>query len=221
MADEGRWGRLRGAMALDSSAYRDIAGDPGAIRAALFIVVAATLLAGLGGLLWTGRLSQDTTLPGEFWGGFTSPNFIYATDVDRFISHSIILGGTLQVVSWLAWVGVTQLYLWAFGESPSFPRLARVMGYAFAPIGLQLFVFPNGMELAAGALSFGYCCAAMVIAVEAAAGTSRGRAAVAVLAGFAFFAIALSLLGSGNRDLAPGVFSLNPLPISVATRTAP
>jgi hypothetical protein len=116
-------------------------------------------------------------------------------------------------------VAITHLYLWSFGVASSFGRLVRVMGYAFAPMAIQLLIFPRGMEIAAAAVAYGYCIAAMVTAVEAASGASRGRVVVSVLAGFAFFAIALSLLGSGNRDFAPGIFSLDPLPISVGMRS--
>ncbi|MCL6500167.1 MAG: PAS domain-containing protein [Firmicutes bacterium] len=128
------------------------------------------------------------------------------------------LGGVLQVVLWLAWVAVTWLYLWAFGTAPPAERLARVMGYGFAPVGLQIFIAPSGLEIPAALLAFGYTFAAMITGVEAAAGTTRGRAAVSVLAGMAFFAITLGLLGSGHNDFAPGIFSLDPLPISVASQ---
>jgi hypothetical protein len=214
-----RHGRLRGALALDPQTYREIAESPRAIIGAVLVVITATVLAGLGGWLWTGRLTQGTVLPGSgLWGGFRGETFIETTDISRFVARSVIAGGVLQVVLWLAWVAVTWLYLWAFGTAPPAERLARVMGYGFAPVGLQIFIAPSGLEIPAALLAFGYTFAAMITGVEAAAGTTRGRAAVSVLAGMAFFAITLGLLGSGHNDFAPGIFSLDPLPISVASQ---
>lgn len=224
MSTEKHHGRLRSALALDSRTYAAIADDPAALRGALLTVVGATLLAGLGGLLWTGRLAQDIALPNPSWwawGGRTDERFIEQTDVSRLIARSVILGGGLQVGLWLAWAAITQLYLWSFGLATPFGRLLRVMGYAFAPVGLQVFLFPGGLELAAAVLAFGYCFAAMVTGVEAATGAPRGQVLLSTLAGFAFFALTLSLLGSGTRDLAPGIFSLDPLHISVGMRPRP
>jgi hypothetical protein len=211
-----RHGRLRGALALDPDTYHDIADSPRAILGAVLVVIVATAFAGLGGLLWTGRVTQDTLLPfSGLWGGFTGENFVEVTDVSRLIARSVIAGGALQVVMWAAWVAVTWLYLWAFGSAPRIDRLARVMGYAFAPVALELFIAPSGLEIPAALLAFGYTFAAMTTGVEVAAATTRGRAAVSVMAGLAFFGIALGLLGSGHNDFAPGIFALDPLAISV------
>jgi hypothetical protein len=214
-----RRGRLRGALALDTDVFREIADSPRALPGAVLVVIIATMLSGLGGLLWTGRLAQDTVLPASgLWGGFRGESFIETTDVSRFIARSLIAGGVLQVMLWGAWVAVTWLYLWAFGSAPRLDRLARVMGYGFAPVALELFIAPSGMEIPAALVAFGYTFAAMAAGVEAAAAVTRGKAAVAVLAGMTFFGIALSLLGSGHNDFAPGIFSLDPLPISVASQ---
>lgn len=206
MEDTTPGGRLRGALALSPSAFRAIADDPRAIRDAVLVVIVATLLAGLGGLIWTR------------WGGKPPANAIYDTDVRRFIARSVIVGGAIQVGLWLALVAVTGMYLRAFGVAAPFGRLARALGYAFAPMALQFFVFPPGLELAAAAVALGFTFAAMVVAVQAAVDTTPGRALVSALAGFALFAVALSLLGNGGTDLAPGIFALDPLPTSVGLR---
>lgn len=217
-----RRGWLQGALALDTGVYREIADAPRAIVGAVLVVIIATAFSGLGGLLWTGRLTQSTVLPfSNLWGGFRGPSFIETTDVSRLIARSIIAGGALQVLLWAAWVAVTWLYLWAFGAAPKVDRLARVMGYGFAPVALELFIAPSGMEIPAALVAFGYTFAAMAAGVEAAASVTRGKAAVAVLAGMTFFAIALGLLGSGHNDFAPGIFSLDPLPISIGSQPNP
>jgi hypothetical protein len=99
--------------------------------------------------------------------------------------------------------------------------LFRVMGVAFLPMGLQVFLPPPGIELAAAALAFGYTIAATVVGVRTAAGTTPLRALVSVLAGFVLFAVVLGLLGNGNGDRAPGIFALDPVPASVQTMPAP
>ncbi len=195
--------RIAGVLALDPTAFRAVADDEGALDGALVVVVGATLLAGLGGLLWTQ------------WGGHPPANATFAIDLRRFIARSVLLGTVAQSGAWLLWVGVTYLYLRAFGEPVGGARLARVMGYAFAPMGLQLFIAPPGMEIAAAAVAFGYTAAAMVIGVEAATGAARGRVVLSVLVGLALFATLLGLLGNGTSDLAPGIFALDPLPTSV------
>lgn len=206
MSTERPQGRLAGALALDPRAYQEIADSPGAIRGAVLIVIGATLLAGLGGLLWTQ------------WGGRTPENAIYATDVQRFIARSVIAGGLIQVALWVVWVLIVRFYLWSFSEPAPIGRLMRVMGYGFAPVGVQLLVFPPGMEIGVAVVAFGYTVAAMVVGVQAAARTSPGRAVTSVLAGCVVFAALLSYLGNDTVDLAPGIFPLDPRPISIGTR---
>ena len=201
--------RLLRTLALDPEAYKEIADDGRATVAAVGVVVAATILAGLGGLFWTQ------------WGGRWPANAIFETDIPHFVSRSVIAGGLIQVVMWLVWVGLTGLYLRAFGEAVDWGRLVRVMGFAAAPLGLQIALAPRGLEIAVGALAFGLTGAAMITAVRAATGAAAGRVTLSVLAGFALFAITLSLLGSGNRDLAPGLFAIEPLWQSVANRPVP
>ncbi|MBI2761408.1 MAG: YIP1 family protein [Chloroflexi bacterium] len=195
-------GNLRGALALDRETYEHIADKPSALVGALGCVIVATALAGLGGLLWTA------------WGGHPA-NFTIEPDADRFLRRSVLYGGAIQLGMWVAWVSATWLYLWSYGERVAPARLARVMGYAFAPMGLQLFIGPPGLEFAAAAVAVGYTIAAMLVGVQTAAGTTSLRALVSVMAGFALFAVTLSLLGNGNTDLAPGFFALDPVVQSV------
>lgn len=207
MRSGGPLGRLRGVLALDQATLREIADDPRSLPGALAVVVLATALAGLGGLLWTQ------------WGGRFPPNAIAEPDVGRFLLRSVLIGGGLQLLLWGAMVAVTWLYLRAFGMAVSPVRVARPMGYAFAPMALQLFVFPPGLEMAAGAVALGYTFCVLVAAAQAAAATTPGRALVSALAGFALLVIGLALLGNGTTDLAPGVFSLDPLPTSIGIRS--
>lgn len=196
--------KVIGALALRGDAYRAIARGRSDTVTALAAVVVATALCGLGGLFWT------------YWG-FNTGALSVTVDRARFIRHSVLQGGLIQVGMWLVWVGATYMYLRSFGESVSLLALARVMGFAFLPMGIQILISPPGMELAAGAVALGYTVAATTIAVQVAASTTPGRALVSVIAGFALFALALSLLGNGEGDRAPGIFALDPLPVSVGT----
>lgn len=223
----GFWRHLRGALALDRATYREIAERPRTVWGALLVVITATALAGAGGLLWTR------------WGGRPPDRAIFESDVQRLLVRSVLIGGAIQVGMWAAMVLTTLLYVVSFGvrvtpagQGPpqrlparigrgvsAFGRFARPMGYAFAPVALELLICPPGLEMAAGAVALGYTFAAMVAAVRGAVDISPGRAAVSVLAGFALFTVVLSLLGNGTTDLAPGIFSLDPLPTSIGFRT--
>ncbi len=200
-------GRLRGVLAMRPEVFRAIAGDPAAIRGAMLTVIFATVLAGMGGVLWT------------LWGGAPPERAVYEANWQRLMARSLLAGGALQVGLWWVWVTVTALYLRAFGERAAVLPLARVMGYAFAPVALQLLLAPPGIEVAAGTIAFGYALTLSVAGVREATGAAPGRVVLSVLVGFALFAITLSLLGSSDWDLAPGLFSLDPLPISTGTRS--
>lgn len=195
---------VTGALALRADAYRAIARNGAATPVALGAVILATALSGLGGLFWT------------YWG-FDTGELSVTVDRARFIRHSVIQGGVIQVGMWLVWVAATYAYLRSFGVQVSILALGRVMGFAFLPMSLQLLIGPPGMELAAGAVALGYTVAAVTIGVQAATATTSGKALVSAIAGFALFVIALSLLGNGTGDRAPGIFALDPLPVSVGT----
>lgn len=196
--------KLSGALALRADAYRAIARDSSGTPAALAVVLIATVLCGLGGLFWT------------YWG-FDTGSLSVTVDRARFLRRSVLEGGLIQIALWVVWVGATYAYLRSFGEQIELFALGRVMGFAFLPMGLQLAICPPGMEMAAGVVALGYTVTAMTFAVHAAAQTTPGRALVSVIAGFALFAIALSVLGNGDGDRAPGIFALDPLPVSVGT----
>ena len=161
-------------------------------------VVAATVMAGLGGYLWT-------LLNGHPEG------FRIEADTERFLQQSVVEGGLIQVAVWFAWVLGTWIYLrLGWGEKVTIPTLARIMGYAFLPMGLQLFIFPAGFEMVAASVALAYTGAAMVTGIEAATAASRLRVVVSVLAGLAIFSVILTYLGDGARDRAPGIYSLDP-----------
>ena len=168
------------------------------LAGALAVVVLATALSALGGLLWAAFAAQ--------------PPPIFTVDIPRFIQRSVLLGSLLQIGLWLVWVTVTWLFLRHVFllRVARWRELLRVCGYAFAPMALQVFMpvqvleFPIGMIAVAG--TFG----CTLHAVSAVSQTSFARAFFATLAGFTIFTVALGVLGNDDWDLAPGIFALNP-----------
>src|SRR5262245_47425058 len=121
--------RVLSAASFDPDTYDDLRNDPTATAYAVAVVVGATLLAALGGLLWALIAA--------------SPPQIYKVALTHFIIRSVLLGSVFQVALWFAWVFFTWFflrYLYLLREVDP-QRLLRTMGFAFAPMALQLFIF--------------------------------------------------------------------------------
>ena len=184
-------------------AYDNLRDDPSATAYAVGVVVVATLLAALGGLLWAAIAA--------------APPEIFDVDIGHFIQRSVLLGSVLQVALWFGWVGMTWFVLTnVFLLRDVTPQsLLRTMGFAFVPMALQiLLVFPV-IEFPVGLIALGGTVGCSVLAVRAASGASPGQALMATMAGFAVFALVLGILGNSDTDLAPGIFALDPNAISV------
>ena len=193
----------------DPGAYDELRDDPAATVYAVGVVVVATALAAIGGLLWAMIAA--------------APPPIFEVNVPRFILRSVVLGSLLQVGLWLAWVWMAYVFLRAvfFVADISLIRLVRTMGFAFAPMALQvLLVFPV-LEFPIGLIALGATVGGSVLAVRAASGATPGQALVATVAGFAIFALGLGILGTSDTDLAPGIFALDPNAISVNLKLNP
>jgi len=194
------------AASFDPDAYETVRDDPAATVYAVAVVVVSTLLAALGGFLWT-RFAA-------------APPPIFETDTARFFTRSVVLGSLLQVAMWAVWVGVTQTWLTQIYMVRDVPlsSLVRTMGFAFAPMALQVFLFLPVIEFPLGMIAVGGTVGCTVLAVRAASGATPGQALVATMAGFVIFAMALGMLGNTDTDLAPGIFALDPNAISVSLK---
>ena len=179
--------RLQRLFRLDTSVFDDVRQDPKATVPAVLVVAASTLLAGLGGWLW--------------WivEGFGNAGEVFV--------ESVILGSLFSVALWIiwmliAWVILTQL----FREEADWQQMLRTMGMAAAPLGLSVAMFVPGINfgvaLASVALFFGLT----TIAIQAVTPADPARVLVANLAGFAVWAIVLTLLVTSDSSLAPGIF---------------
>lgn len=198
--------RMIGVAAFDPSAYEDVRDDPAATLYAVAVVVGATLIAAIGGLLW----ALVAAAPPE----------IYEVDIRRFILRSVLLGSVFQIGLWFVWVGMTWFYLRSIFLLPDvdLPRLLRTMGFAFAPMALQILLIIPVLEFPVGMIAIGATVGCSVLAVRAATGATPGQALVATVMGFAIFALGLGMLGTSDSDLAPGIFALDPNAISVYLR---
>ncbi len=181
--------RLLRLLRLDTTVFDEVKQDPAATLPAVFVVIAATVLAGVGGWMW--------------WvvKGFGSNG--------RVFFHSVVMGTIFSFALWIvwllvAWVILTQL----FREDADWQQMLRTMGMAAAPLALSVVMFIPGIDvgiaLASVALFFGLT----TIAIQATTTANAARVLVANLAGFAVWATVLGLLVTDTNFYAPGIFLL-------------
>jgi len=198
--------RLVSAASFHPDAYDDLRDDPAATVYAVGVVVIATLLAAIGGFLWV-RFAA-------------SPPPIFETDTTRFLVRSVLLGSLFQVGLWAAWVWMTWFFLRQIYLLPDVQLMpmVRTMGFAFAPMGLQILLAFPVLEFPIGIVAIAGTVGCSVLAVRAASGATPGQSLIATMAGFLIFTLALGILGNSDSDLAPGIFALDPNAISVGLR---
>jgi hypothetical protein len=195
--------RMVGAASFNPDAYDDLRDNPSATVYAVGVVVLSTMLAAVGGLLWANFAA--------------APPPIFNVDIRHFLFNSVLLGSVFQIALWFVWVGLTWFFLRQifFVTDVTLQSLIRTMGFAFAPMALQiLLVFPV-LEFSVGMFAVAATAACSVLAVRAASGATSGQALIATMAGFLVFVLALGMLGTSDTDLAPGIFALDPNSISV------
>jgi hypothetical protein len=195
--------RMMSAASFNPDAYEDLRHNPTVTSYAVGVVVLSTVLAAVGGLLWASFSA--------------APPPIFDVDVRHFLIRSVLLGSVFQIAIWFVWVGLTWFFLRQifFVNDVTVQALIRTMGFAFAPMALQiLLVFPV-LEFPVGMFAVGATAACSVLAVRAASGATPGQAMIATMAGFLVFILALGMLGTSDTDLAPGIFALDPNSISV------
>jgi hypothetical protein len=186
-------------LLLDADTVEEIRTNVAQTLPAVLIVVIASYVAGFGGLIWTFTAAQ------------------YANHL-RFFIRSFLLGGAIQPLVFFVWVLVTMLVLTRVFRVPiTYPELLRVMGFAFAPVALQLIIFIPAFDQAIGIISLAAALYVTVFAVQSSTIATPGQAFVASILGFAVFCLVLGLLGNGATDLAPGIFALDPNSLSVGS----
>jgi hypothetical protein len=184
---------------LDADTYEEIRTNVTETLPAVIVVLLASYAAALGGLIWT----------------FTAAQY---ADLGRFFVRSFLFGGAIQPIVFFLWVLVTMLVLTRIFRVPTtYPELLRVMGFAFAPVALQLFIFIPAFDQPIGIVALAAALYVSVFAVQSSTIATPGQAFVACILGFAVFCLILGLLGNGATDFAPGIFSLDPNSLSVGS----
>lgn len=189
----GRLGRL------DFTVFEEVRGEHTATTGAIIVVVAASVLAGLGSWIWA--IQQDFPDLG------TGSVFL----------KTLVAGAIVQVLVWFIWVYLAYvLTARVFAANVTFQELMRPMGLAFAPVGLSVFVAIAPLAVPFGVLSLGIAFLFTNIAVEQASGLDTREATLANLGGFAvfliFMGVAANIAEAGTfGGLAPGIlfFSLD------------
>jgi hypothetical protein len=183
----------------DFTVFDEVKQERTATASAVLVVLAASLLAGIGSWLWA--------VQHDFPGLDTADVFI----------KSVIGGTVVQTGVFFGWVYLTHLLLArAFGAQVLFQELIRVMGLAFAPVALSLLVAVAPLAVPFGVLSLSLTFLFSYIAVQQASGVTPREAAIANLGGFAAFLIFMGAFANVAEagvfgGLAPGIlfFSLD------------
>lgn len=179
--------RLMRLIRLDTSVFDEVRQDPTATVPAMFVVVASTLLAGLGGWLW--------------WVFEDFPN------TGRVFVQSLVLGTVFSVALWIVWLLVAWVILsQLFREDADWQQMLRTMGMASAPLAISVGLFVPGISFGVGLASVALFFGLTTIAIQSVTPASPARVLVANLSGFAIWAIVLGLLVSADTYLAPGIF---------------
>jgi hypothetical protein len=179
---------MRRLLALDTSVFDDVRGNPTATIPAVIVVSVAILLMGLGGWFW--------------WmvQGFGDSGTIFV--------KSALIGSALSIAVWhVGWLLIVYLLLTQFFRERVFlEQLLRVMGVAMAPLALGILLWVPEVSLAIGLASLALAFGLSTIAIQRVTTADAARVLVANLAGFFVWATVMTLFVSDTSQLAPGVF---------------
>lgn len=174
-------------LRLDTTVFRELAGDQRALIPSLALVAVALLLMSLGGWLWW-------LLEIDFGSG-------------RFFARSVVGGTIFAYLLWLGWVWVAGFILErGFRRRASFLALIPPLGLAAIPFALGLLMLIDPLMRAFGIGAIAATVALTQVALQEATDATPGEALAANLAGFLLWAVILSFLGGGTRNLGPGMF---------------
>ena len=185
---------------LDYTVFDELRSDRSATPIAIFIVLVAGVIAGLGTFGWA--LQHD-----DFGG----------VNVMEVLLKAAVIGSIVQTGVWFAWVYITyMLAALVFGSVVNFSELMRVMGFAFAPVALGLLIAIAPLAVPFGLLAFGITLMLTTAAVERAAEIEPRQAMLSTLGGFAVFLMFMGAFANVMEvatfgGLAPGIlfFSLD------------
>lgn len=158
------------------------------VERSLAVAAGSMLLFGIGGWLW--------------WltSGLGDPRSVFL--------KSVLFGALMSFALWLLWLLVVYAVLQRMtGHVVVMERLVREAGMATAPLalGVLMGVLP-GVAFGVGIAAIGVWVMAMQVAVERVTELRGWPVLLANAAGFAVWALALSVLSTSGNSLAPGPF---------------
>ena len=175
---------------LDTTVFDEVRDDQRELLPAILIVAISALLAGIGVWLWL---------------IFVKPSGLDVSHSDVIIKVWL-LGTLFAVVLWAVWVAVTYVVLVQFyREQADLQQLLRTMGYAAFPFALSLLMLIPGLSFGIGLLAVVLWFVMSIYAVQVATTATSDRVIMATLAGFAVFAIVMSLIAR-ESGLTTGVW---------------
>ncbi len=179
--------RIRRLTLFDLSVLDEVGTDPRATLPSIAVAGGSMLMLGLGGWLWwlTSGLGDTSTV----------------------LVKSMLMGSLFSLALWLGWLVVAYVVLQRLTHAViSVERLVRSAGMAAAPLALGVLMVIPGISFGVGMVAIGAWALTTNEAIERATGI-RGRPVVlANAAGFALWAIAMSLLATSTNQIAPGPF---------------
>lgn len=161
--------------------------DPAATPAAFVVLAVAAFAAGLGGWIsWVQEFDHDE---------------------GRVFFQSVILGSLFAVALWIVWLSVVYVLLTqVFRERADLQQLIRTMGLAAAALGTSFFILIPGISFGIGLASIALFFGLSNIAIQSVTTAEPAKVLIANAAGFAVWAIVLTLMVDARTYLAPGIF---------------
>jgi hypothetical protein len=179
--------RIMRLVRLDTTVFDEVRMDPTATASSFVVAAAAAFAAGFGGWLWW---IQEA----EFDGG-------------KVFVQSVVLGSLFAILLWIVWLFVAYVLLTqVFRERADLQQLIRTMGMAAAPLGLSLLLLIPGINFGIGLASIALFFGLSNIAIQSVTTAEPAKVLTANAAGFAVWAIVLTLLVDDRTYLAPGIF---------------
>jgi hypothetical protein len=177
---------LRRLAVLDSSVFAEVREDVTLTAPALVVAAIAMAASAFGGFFWS---MVEFEPDGEFFW------------------KTVLLGTVFGLLFWGIAVGAVLMMLRSVVKiDVKADEVFRVAGFATAPLAIGLFIFIPEIAFGIGLLSVSLFFALLVVALHQAFDIPVDRALLAVIPGFAIWALVLPLLVTTQNPFGPGVF---------------
>ncbi|MEI7925875.1 MAG: hypothetical protein WCI61_06780 [Chloroflexota bacterium] len=179
--------RLRRLATLDLGVLDEVRLDASATLPAVLVALGSIAMLGLGGWFW-----WIASGLGERW-----PVFL----------KSVVLGTGFAGAAWIVWLIVAYIVLNRLAHvALDVGALLRAAGFAALPLSLALLMAIRPVAFGIGLTALAAWVATTQVALQRTSGRTGGEVVVANLAGFAAWAVIMSLLASATNQTAPGPF---------------